>query len=309
MTMTTSATPADTPAPTAAPSRAGFTPTDLGLVLMAVIWGANFSAVKVGARMFQPLAFNSTRIVLGTLAMFATAAAIGGRWPTRREGWALVGLGALGNGFYQICFVEAVSRTPVANVAIVLASTPVWLALIGQLRGTDRIPTRGWVGIAISVAGIAMVVFGDPASWRGQHSFTGDLLAIGCVACWVVYTISLRPLIHAAEPLHIHALTMLGGSVPISLVAIPQLRVTPWAEIPASGWAILFYGSFAAIGFAYVLWYRGLKVLGPTRTAMYANLQPVVALVVAVIVLREIPSALQVGGAACTVAGVALTRS
>ena len=306
--MTTSVTPAGAPAPTADRARADFTPTDLGLVVMAVIWGANFSAVKVGARMFQPLAFNSTRIVLGTLAMFATAAAIGGRWPARRETWALIGLGALGNGIYQISFIEAVSRTQVANVAIVLASTPVWLALIGQVRGTDRIPARGWAGIAISVAGIGMVVFGGAAS-EGRHSFTGDLLSLACVAIWVVYTISLRPLIHAAEPLHIHALTMLGGAVPISLVALPQLAVTPWAAIPLTGWAVLFYGSFAAIGFAYVLWYRGLKVLGPTRTAMYANLQPVVALIVAAVVLHEIPSALQVGGAACTVAGVLLTRS
>jgi len=307
--MTTSVTPAETPAQAAAPARAGLTPTDLSLVLMAVIWGANFSAVKVGARLFQPLAFNATRIVLGTVAMFAVAAAIGGRWPARREARALIGLGALGNGLYQIFFIEAVSRTPVANVAIVLASTPVWLALIGQARGTDRIPPRGWAGIAISVAGIAMVVFGGAASTAGQHSFTGDLLALACVACWVLYTISLRPLIHAAEPLHLHALTMLGGAVPISLVAIPQLATTPWTEIPATGWALLFYGSFAAIGFAYILWYRGLRLLGPTRTAMYANLQPMVALVVAAIVLREIPSALQVSGAACTVAGVLLTRS
>ena len=64
-----------------------------------------------------------------------------------------------------------------------------------------------------------------------------------------------------------------------------------------------------AIVVAYLLWYRGVRLIGPTRTAMYGNLQPIVALVVAALMLGEVPSAAQSVGCVTTVLGLLLTRS
>jgi drug/metabolite transporter (DMT)-like permease len=63
------------------------------------------------------------------------------------------------------------------------------------------------------------------------------------------------------------------------------------------------------MGVAYLFWYRGLKVLGPTRTAVYGNVQPVIALFVAWIFLSETPSAWQAVGAGTIITGLFLTRS
>jgi drug/metabolite transporter (DMT)-like permease len=60
---------------------------------------------------------------------------------------------------------------------------------------------------------------------------------------------------------------------------------------------------------AYLFWYRGVRILGPTRTAMFSNLQPIVALVVAYFVLAESPSAPQLGGAVAIMSGLLLSRS
>ncbi|MBI2797662.1 MAG: EamA family transporter [Gemmatimonadetes bacterium] len=287
----------------------GLTGTDLGLLLMATIWGANFAFVKVGAHAMAPLAFNATRVVIGTVVLLAMVALMRGHWPDRRAAAKLVALGAIGNGIYQACFIEAIARTRVASVAMVVSSTPLWLALLGRWRGTERISGRGWTGMAISMFGIAMVVFGGAAAGAGLHTWTGDLLALTAVMSWVVYITKLRPLTHTTDSLHLHALTMLGGALMLVVLGAPQLAATAWAEIPARAWWALAYGSLAAMVFAYLLYYRGVRLLGPTRTSMYGNLQPIVALGAAALVLGEIPTAWQGVGCGFTVAGLLLARS
>ena len=297
-------------APTAPRLRmARLTSTDLGLLLMAVIWGANFAFVKIGATAIGPLPFNAARVLIGTVVLLAMVALMRGHWPARREAVKLVALGAVGNGLYQACFIEAIARTSVASVAMVVSSTPLWLALLGRWRGTERINGRGWTGMVISLGGIAMVVFGASASRASGHSWMGDLLALAGVGSWVVYITKLRPLTQTSDPLHLHALTMLGGAVTLLVIAAPQMAQVSWSTVPSNAWVALAYGSLAAMVFAYLLYYRGIRTLGPTRTSMYGNLQPIVALAAAAFLLGEIPTLWQEVGCALTVVGLLLARS
>jgi len=71
----------------------------------------------------------------------------------------------------------------------------------------------------------------------------------------------------------------------------------------------LAYSAIGALVIAYLFWYRGIRVLGPTRTAVYSNLQPIVALLAAWAFLGEIPTIFQGVGAVTIIAGVFLTRS
>jgi drug/metabolite transporter (DMT)-like permease len=83
---------------------------------------------------------------------------------------------------------------------------------------------------------------------------------------------------------------------------------TEWASVGLSAWLAIFYASVLSMGLAYIFWYRGLRVLGPTRTAMYGNLQPVIAILVAWIFLREAPTVWQGVGTATIMSGLFLTR-
>ncbi len=304
----TLAAPAESAADPVA-TRARIPWTDVSLVLMAVLWGANFAAMKLGATQFPPLAFNALRLTAGTLILLGIAAFSRATWPSRAVAGRLMLLGVIGNGLYQILFVEALVRTSIANVAIMLASTPIWLALVGNALGSDRLSRRAWSGVSLSFAGIALVVLAGANAASGTHSWTGDALAFAAVACWTTFTILLRPLMPSTDPIPLHALTLVGGAVPLLLIASPELARTGWTTISGGGWAALGYGAVFAIVIAYLLWYRGVRLIGPTRTAMYANLQPIVALVVAALVLGEVPSIAQGIGCAATVAGLLLTRS
>jgi drug/metabolite transporter (DMT)-like permease len=109
-------------------------------------------------------------------------------------------------------------------------------------------------------------------------------------------------------PLQLAGLTMAGGAVPLLLLAAPSLATTSWSSATPAGWGALAYGSLVALVIAYLLWYHGVRVLGPTRTAMYANLQPIIALVVAAVMLGEQPTPWQAAGIVAIMSGLLLTR-
>ena len=92
-------------------------------------------------------------------------------------------------------------------------------------------------------------------------------------------------------------------------VAAPALRHTDWSAVAPLTWAAMGYSGIFALVIAYLFWYRGVQVLGPTRTAMYSNLQPVIALAAAWAALGEVPTTWQALGAGTIIAGVVLTRT
>jgi drug/metabolite transporter (DMT)-like permease len=102
---------------------------------------------------------------------------------------------------------------------------------------------------------------------------------------------------------------MVGGAAVLLLVSAPSIATTDWSAASGATWGAIVYSGIAGLVVAYLFWYRGVRVLGPTRTAMYVNLQPVFALAVAWAALGERPGIVQIAGAAAVMAGVLLARS
>jgi drug/metabolite transporter (DMT)-like permease len=276
---------------------------------MAVIWGVNFVVVKYATQVFNPVAFTGLRV--GTVALFLLifAFARGGITLPRRDVIALLLLGALGNGLYQLFFVHGVARTRAGNAALIIASAPAFIALIARARGMERVRALTLVGIALSVVGVALVMIGSATSSTGEATLVGSVLVFFGVLCWSIYTIGLQPYTARVDIIQLSAVTMVGGAVPLLIASTPALLGTNWSAVGIGGWLALFYSSVISMGVAYFFWYRGLRVLGPTRTAVYANLQPIVALFVAWPLLGEVPTVFQAVGAATIIAGVFLTRT
>jgi drug/metabolite transporter (DMT)-like permease len=296
-----------TPGRARSAARPGVWLTDALLLAMALIWGLNYTVVKFGVRTFAPLAFNGLRVALAAVALLVVAAlTVRERWPSRADVLRLLGLGVLGNCVYQIFFIEGVARTRAGTAAIVLAASPAFIALVGRLRGSERIAPRGLVGIALSIAGVGLVMASGGSG--GEDTLLGALLVlVGCL-CWATFTVLLQPYTHRVNGVHLSALTMVGGAVPLFLVAVPSLVSTSWASVSPATWGAVAYSGIAALVVAYLFWYRGVRVLGPTRTAMYGNLQPVIALGFAWLALGEVPTIAQAAGIGAIMAGILMTR-
>ena len=279
------------------------------VTVMALVWGVNYSVIKYGTGVIPPLAYNSIRVSIGAVALMTIALVWGGAFPRLRDALTILALGALGNGVYQVFFAEGISRTRAGEAALVVGASPALMALFGALRGVERVTVRAVVGIAMSIGGVGLVVLGAASGGSGQGgSLKGDLLVLAGSVCWATYTILLIPYTKRLNGWYILALSMLGGSIVLLLAGGRSLLAVDWPSVPTPAWGAILYGSLGALVFAYMLWYRGVKVLGPTRTALFANLQPFIALMVAWLTLHERPTAWQVVGAATIVGGVLLTR-
>jgi len=298
-----------TPGLAAPTTRPGVWLTDLSLICMALIWGVNFSVVKFGTSLVDPLAYNGLRVAIAAVVLAVIALVGSAPWPSRRTMLTLLALGVLGNGIYQFFFVEGLARTSASDTALVVAASPAFIALIGRVRGVERISSKGVTGIFLSIVGIALVVFGSARPISGQSSSVlGDILVLCGSLTWAIYTVVLKPYTERVSGFQLSALTMIGGAVPLLAVAWPAMMSAKWSTVPVAGWAAVFYSGVFALVIAYLFWYRGVRVIGPTRTAMYTNLQPLIAVLVAWLVLGESPTPWQGVGAASIMSGLLLTR-
>jgi drug/metabolite transporter (DMT)-like permease len=288
---------------------AGFGKTDGLLFLMALIWGVNFSIVKFATELMEPLAFTGLRVILAAVVLLAFVFARRDKLPSRRDILMLISFGMLGNGLYQLLFVEGISRTRVGNAALVVAATPAFIAIVSRFGGVERISRRVVAGIALSLAGVAIVVLGSARAASGTPTFLGTMLVFGGTLCWTAFTVMLQPYARRLDPVQLSAFTMVGGTIPLFIFTTPALVATEWSRLGFAAWGAVFYASVISMGVAYLFWYRGLRVLGPTRTAVYGNLQPVIAILVAWLFLSETPTIWQGIGTGTIISGLFLTRS
>lgn len=293
-----------------APASIRFGLTDAGLVLMAVIWGVNYSVMKAGLQGMPPLAFSGLRILMAALTLAGIAAMLRDvRWPSVRDRWHLIALGVMGNGIYQLFFVFGLARTRAGVAALITAAGPAWIAIISRMLGRERISRQGWAGILLQLLGAAAVV-GSTQGFGGDGQILLGAILIACGSItWGLFSVLLQPYTQRAHPLHLSTITMASGTVVLMAVAWPELRALDWRAVGVPQWGAITYAGVGSLVIAYLLFYRGVRVLGPTRTAMYGNLQPIIALSVAWATLGERPTSWQLIGTACIMGGLLVSRT
>lgn len=291
--------------------RPAFTRLDLWLLVMTVIWGSNFTVIKAALRELPELGFNALRLLIASavfLVLIALREGVGGplRRISRRDWLWMLALAFVGHFLYQFCFLGGVARTSVANAALIFGCTPVAVGLLSSAVGHDRLGWTRWAGALLSIAGIALVV-GTGSRTEGA-SPTGDLLILSGMLSWTVYTVASRPLLERHSPLLLTGLTMTMGSLLYAPFGWPSLSRVSLAEISAGAWAALGFSSVFALVVAYLIWYTAVQRVGGAHTSIYANVTPLVAMLVAALVLGEPLTLVKIVGAAAILGGVALTR-
>lgn len=302
---------------------------DALLLLMAAIWGTNYSVIKSALREVPPQAFNAVRMLIASVALLAVMAALGHaarRRPPRsgtpgdiasifhtpaavtpREWLRLAVLGVVGHMLYQYFFIGGLSRTSVANSSLMLAATPVLIALATAIGGRESVARLHWLGAGVSIFGIYLVV--GRGMEVGGAGLTGDLMMLTAVGCWAVYTLGARPLMERHSPVGVTGLSMALGTLVYFPLMWPQVRLVEWTAVSPWAYGLLVYSALFALCVSYTIWYVAVRQIGSARTSIYSNLVPVVAMLTAVLFLDEPVGMRKVLGAAAVLAGVGLTRA
>jgi len=284
----------------------GFSSFDGLLLLMVLIWGANYSVVKSAISAMPPQAFNVMRMGVAS-AVFAGALLARGLPRVARADWVrLALLGTVGHFVYQVCFMAGLARTTASNSALIIGCSPVAVSIASALAGHERVPRAQWAGVLLSVLGVYLVV-GTSAEFGGS-SLAGDLLTLGAVCCWAVYTVGSRPLLARYSPLAVTGITMIAGTAMYVPASASQLAQVDVGRVPAWAWTSMMLSAVLALNVAYLIWYTSVLRIGNVRTSAYSNFIPLVALSVAALALGESIAPSKLAGAAAILTGVVITR-
>jgi drug/metabolite transporter (DMT)-like permease len=283
--------------------------TETALSLMVLVWGVNFAVVKYALDAIEPLAFNALRFVIASVLVFGVLWGQGQlSLPARADVPRVIALGLLGNVFYQMCFILGLDRTPAGHASLVLALTPILTAFLSMLTGHERPGPRTWGGASLSILGVALVS-GAGVRVGGHDALVGTVILMGGSLAWAMYTVGARPIVRRYGSVRTTAWTLWIGAVGLIAVGTPSLLRQEWGAVGPAAWGGLAFSATFAIGLAYLIWYRGVERIGNTRTAIFSNLTPVVALFAGAVLLREQPSALALLGTALTLGGVMIVRT
>ncbi len=284
--------------------------TESALAVMVLVWGVNFAVVKGVLARMDPLAFNAIRFVIASLAVAAVLRAQGRlALPEGRDWLRFAMLGLVGNVLYQVAFILGLDRTLAGHAALILALTPILTALGSMALGHERPGPRTWWGAAASVAGIALVT-GSAAVLEGSRdALVGDVILLGACVAWAAYTVAARPMVQRYGSVPATAWTLWVGTLGLVPLGTPALLRQDWSVVGAREWGGLVFSALFAIALAYLIWYRGVERIGNTRTAIFSNLTPVVAMAAAALILGERPTVAALVGAALTLGGVMVVRS
>jgi drug/metabolite transporter (DMT)-like permease len=283
---------------------------DLLVLLVVAFWAVNISLVKIALAEMPPLPFNGIRLLLASAVLLGWLLASERDLRLRRRDLPrILLLSFSGYALYQYLFIVGIDRTTAANTAVIFGSGPIMISLLSSFFKQDRIRPLGWLGIVLGFAGIYFVVSGRVGGMSlSARTWKGDLILFAAVFLWSHYTVSARPLLRTYSPLKFTAVTMgLGTLMFLPLAVRPLLRFS-WGAVSLKAWLCLLFSGTIALSLAMVLWFFSVRRVGNSRTAALYNLQPVLAVLAAALILGERVEVSLLLGAAVIFAGIVLTR-
>lgn len=272
--------------------------------LAAMFWGTSFEATHIALLELPPWTAAAGRFVFAAGAIVLFLAAAGKlSWATvTRNRIAFPVLGLVGvAGFNAALFFGMQTASPV-TAALIMGTSPLTTNLLESVL-QRRFPSgRAVLGMAISLVGVALTV----GAFSGAHFATGDILILFGSLAWALYTIGCRRWVKESTPIETASWTMLAGA--IALVAAAFLWETPIqsaGQASMTSWMAILWIALVGSVLAYLCWQVGIARQGPGATAVYFNLVPVSALIVAAL-FGQSPDVIQIAGVAVAIFGILL---
>ena len=281
------------------------------LLIVYVVWGSTYLAIRVGVETMPPLLMAAARFLVAGLIMFPLAlrqwrsASPGRRWPSRREwlGCAIVGVLLLvANGMVGV----GEKTVPSGLAALLVATVPLWLLGLDAALNHARVGLAPLAGLLLGLAGVALL--SGLGGGSSGTSVAGVIIILAAASSWALGIIMARRATIPSSPALTSAMQLLAGGAALLLIAtaageFSSLRL---GEVSARSWLALGYlivfGSivaFSAFGIA-------VRALPTTTVATYTYVNPVVAILLGSLILNERLTPATIAGGALIVGAVVL---
>lgn len=278
----------------------------LFLSLTMLFWAGNFTIGRWAAGTIPPVTLAALRWSGAAILILIVARRHLARdWGTiRAHAPVLVLLGLTGSGLFNTLQYMALERTAAMSAGIINSTSPVMIVAVSYLLNGERISARRMAGIALSLLGVLVVIGkGDLATLAGLAFNAGDLIMLGAMVLWAIYTALLdrRPQIHA---LSFAAVTFAIAAALNLPLAAGELAWGARIELSGPAIAAIAYTAIFPSFLAYLLFNRGVEIIGPARAGAFMHLVPLFTAVLAITFLGEVPGLHHAAGLALILSGV-----
>lgn len=282
---------------------------DISLLGVALIWGVNIPLMKLGLEGVERFAFNAVRLLLSALILVPLALREAPFQGVRPPGfrWSVALYALIASGVYQWTFILGVSRTASGNGSLIMATVPMWTAILARLLLGDRLSTQAKLGLVIAFLGTSIVALQKDLQ-GGESPLVGNIFMLLAALTWAWGTVHSRKVLPYISPMRLSAISS-AAMLPLQFLFaydsvqefVPQLRET-------RVWGPLVYAGLLSTGLALPMWSYGVRHSGAAQAAVFQNLVPIVAIASAWLINREPVTGSQILGGALIIGGLILVR-
>jgi len=280
---------------------------DLMLIATICLWALNFTVSKyILDEGLHPLAYSAVRYACAALIFAAITLAFEGTLRVGRSDLPLVAGCTVVLFANQLSFVYALDFTTATTVALLFGTLPIFTGLIARSSGVERHDVRFWFAAGLSFVGVGLVAIGSGGNL--SSNLKGDALGILGAATWATYSVAISPLMRRYSPFRLSAIFLLTVTVALFVAGSHQLAHQSF-DFPALFWVGFTFAVLGPLVTTNLLWFTAIDRVGPSRASLFANLQPFLAALIALVVLHEHLTMVQaVGGLAIAGAIVLASR-
>ena len=283
----------------------------LEVLFAVVVWGASFIATKIALIDISPVTIVWLRFAMGVLILGAGVLLRRQFSLPKAADWMYFALlGFLGITFHQWLQSTGLQTSEASTTAWIIATTPVFMALLGWLVLKEKLDWGKTIGILLAFVGVLIVVTDGEIDLIsiGNLGAPGDILILVSAFNWAVFSaLSRRGLRSYPASLMIFYVMTFGWI----FTSVPFAANHHYSEIPSltlNGWiGVGFLGVFCS-GLAYIAWYDALQALSTAQTGVFLYIEPLVAVVVAFFILGEAITAASLLGGGVILFGVWLVN-
>jgi len=284
---------------------------DASLIGVALIWGINIPIMKNGLDQVDSFVFNAVRLVVSASVLLSLAIWERKRGVLVKSGVSrtqIVVYAMIVSGLYQLLFLLGIARTTSGNVALIIATVPMWTALLAGVFLNERLAKIAWVGLFTALAGTVIVSLQKGDVGVADEHLIGNLCILGAALMWSIGTVYSRPMLKFISPMQLSgfAATM---ALPLHLLFAAGRYQESFPGLQnVNIWMIILYSGVLSTGLALPMWSYGVRHAGAAHAAIIQNAVPVIAMAAAWLTRGESASNAQLFGGVLIIGGLVIMR-
>jgi drug/metabolite transporter (DMT)-like permease len=280
------------------------------VILVMIVWGSTFVITKAAVSEIPPLTLSALRFLIAAIVLVPIAAARGGLrcLPRPLPIASLLLAGLTGIALFHVGFNYALVYGSASQGALIFALVPAAVAVATVICLKETLSLRRAVGIALSVCGVALVAVTGGTDGASPHPLLGALCMLAAVAAWAIYTVIAKRLADADPIVFIASVSVIGMVLQLPTAAL-ELMQTPWSTPSPRAWFGALFLGVVASALAFVVYSWALRHVDANLVGVFINLDPVVGVLMAVVVLGETLGIGQAVGGGVALAGMWLAST